>query len=149
SGTPAQGPRAYGLERWLARVHSTPADLKVNQGPGPQGRTMAKGNHEAAQEEAAEHGQGQGDFPIIGLGGSAGSIDALKAFFSAVDPKSGLAFVVVQHLDPTHKSMMSELLSRASKVPVTLIKQDAEVAPNNAYVIPPNATLTIKNGRLQ
>src|SRR6516162_4391296 len=107
---------------------------------------MAKGNHETAQEEPAE--RGQGDFPIIGLGGSAGSLDALKAFFSTVDSTSGLAFVVVQHLDPTHGSMMPELLSRSSKVPVTVIKQDAEVAPDNAYVIPPNATLTIKNGRL-
>jgi two-component system, chemotaxis family, CheB/CheR fusion protein len=87
--------------------------------------------------------------PIVGIGASAGGIDALKKFFSTVAPDIGQTFVVVQHLAPDHKSMLAELLARCSRLPVTLVKDaTTAVAPNRVYVIPPNAVLTIEAGRL-
>ena len=85
---------------------------------------------------------------IVGIGASAGGIEALKAFFSAVNADCGIAFVVVQHLDPEHRSLLPELLANVSRLPVASIEDQTPVEPNHVYVIPPNATLTIKNGRL-
>ena len=86
--------------------------------------------------------------PIIGLGASAGGIEALKAFFGAVDADCGFAFVVVQHLDPDHKSLLAEVMGRFSRLPVVSIEDNASVEANHVYVIPPNAILTIEAGRL-
>lgn len=87
--------------------------------------------------------------PVVGIGASAGGIDALKTFFPAVDPAFGIAFVVVQHLDPDHKSVLPELLARSSRLPVVSIEKATKVEPGHVYVIPPNATLTIKDGWLR
>jgi len=87
--------------------------------------------------------------PIIGIGASAGGIDALQRFFPAVAPDSGMAYVVVLHLDPDHKSILAEVIARASRIPVKTIENDDKVEPNRVYVIPPNATLTMEHGRLR
>jgi two-component system CheB/CheR fusion protein len=90
----------------------------------------------------------QPDFPIVGIGTSAGGIDALKLFFPEVKLDCGMAFVVVQHLDPDHRSILSDLLARETELPVTTIETDALVEANHVYVIAPNTSLTIANGRL-
>src|SRR5438105_14781624 len=95
-----------------------------------------------------ERGRGRAAHPIVGIGGSAGAIDALKTFLPAVPPDSGIAYVVVLHLDPDHKSLLGEVLGRETKLPVEVIDNDTPVAPNTVYVIPPNAVLTIKDTRL-
>jgi two-component system CheB/CheR fusion protein len=100
-------------------------------------------------KEAAPQAPNSAAAPIIGIGASAGGIDALQKFFPAVAADAGLSFVVVQHLAPDHKSILTELLGRATVLPVTLVDTDTKVEPNHVYVIPPNAVLTIKNGRLQ
>jgi len=87
-------------------------------------------------------------FPIVGIGGSAGALDALKLFLPAVPADSDIAFVVVLHLAPDHKSLLTELLARLTGLPVRSIEDGTEVEPNNVYVIPPNATLTIEHRRL-
>jgi two-component system CheB/CheR fusion protein len=86
--------------------------------------------------------------PIVGIGASAGGIDALKHFFPAVNPTSGMAFVVVQHLDPDRRSILSDLLARETEMPVTTIEDETLVEADHVYVIPPNASLTIARGRL-
>src|SRR5215469_14702078 len=86
--------------------------------------------------------------PVVGIGASAGGIDALQKFFPAVPPDSGLAFVVVMHLDPEHKSTLPELLSRNSRLPVAVVKDGMPVEAEHVYVIPPNATLTIEGTTL-
>ena len=87
--------------------------------------------------------------PIIGVGASAGGIDALQRLFRLVPPDCGMAFVVVQHLDPEHKSLLPEVLGHASRLPVRSIEPDMPVEANTVYVIPPNAALAIEQGRLQ
>jgi two-component system, chemotaxis family, CheB/CheR fusion protein len=85
---------------------------------------------------------------IVGLGASAGGLAALEEFLRQVPPKSGLAYVVVQHLDPTQKTMLTELLQRATTIPVHEAQSKMHVAPNCVYVIPPNAELSVADDRL-
>jgi two-component system CheB/CheR fusion protein len=89
-----------------------------------------------------------GLFPIVGIGASAGGLEAMEQFFVNVLENSGIAYVVVQHLDPTHKGMLPELLQRVSKMKVFQIKNRMVVKPNCVYVIPPNKTLSISKGIL-
>ncbi len=86
--------------------------------------------------------------PIVGIGASAGGVGALRRFFPNVAPDSGMAFVVVQHLDPDHGSALAEVLARSTSLPVTQIGDDTAVEPDHIYVIPPNVALTIREGRL-
>jgi len=87
-------------------------------------------------------------FPIVGIGASAGGLEAMELFFKNVPPGCGLAFVVVQHLDPTRKGMLSELLQRSTSMPVAQIRDHTKVEPEHVYVIPPNRDLSILNGVL-
>jgi chemotaxis methyl-accepting protein methylase len=83
------------------------------------------------------------------MGGSAGGLEAFEQFFSHMPPNTGLAFVLVPHLEPTHKGMMPELLGRHTKMKVVEVEDGMEVQPNHVYVIPPNADLAILHGKLQ
>jgi two-component system CheB/CheR fusion protein len=87
-------------------------------------------------------------FPIVGIGGSAGGVEALHRLLPHIDPGCGMAFIVVLHLDPDHPSILPELLGRTSRLPVMQIQQGTPVEPGHVYVIPPNAALTIHAGRL-
>jgi two-component system CheB/CheR fusion protein len=85
---------------------------------------------------------------IVGIGASAGGLEAFKSFFGALPEDSGMAFVLVQHLSPDHKSMLSELLGRVSAIGVIEARDGVRVTANTVYVIPPDSTLTIAQGRL-
>jgi two-component system CheB/CheR fusion protein len=86
---------------------------------------------------------------IVGLGASAGGLEPLEQFLANVPVQSGLAYIVVQHLDPTHKAMLAELLQRATSMPVREVTASLRVEPNAVYVIPPNTELTVKGGLLR
>lgn len=88
------------------------------------------------------------DFPIIGIGGSAGALESFKEFFSTIPPDTGMAFVLVQHLDPTRKSMLPELLQRNTSMEVVVVEDGIQVERNHIYVIPENTEMVIFNGRL-
>ena len=86
---------------------------------------------------------------IVGLGASAGGLDALQRFFCAVPADTGMAFVVVLHLDPRRESILPELLAQAARLPVQAAGDLMPVCANQVYVIPPNALLTIEGGLLR
>jgi two-component system, chemotaxis family, CheB/CheR fusion protein len=86
---------------------------------------------------------------IIGIGASAGGLVALEQFLQRIPPGSGIACVVVQHLDPTQKALLPELLQRVTAMPVRAAEQDMRIEPDRVYVIPPNTELTVVDGRLQ
>ena len=86
---------------------------------------------------------------IVAIGASAGGLDAFKTFFAHMPPDSGMAFVLVQHLDPSHESMLVELLGRHTAMTVTEAESRMRATANRVFVIPPNATLTIRDGVLQ
>ena len=100
----------------------------------------------APRKETVDSGRGR--FPIIGIGASAGGLEALEAFLQHVPADSGCAFIVVQHLDPTHSNMLPELLQRGCAMPVSLASEGRKVAPDHVYVIPPNRDLSILHGVL-
>jgi two-component system, chemotaxis family, CheB/CheR fusion protein len=87
-------------------------------------------------------------FPIVGIGSSAGGLEAMEQFFEKVPLKSGLAFVVIQHLDPTVKGMLPELLQRISHMEVFQAKDRMPIKPDCVYVIPPNKSMSVLNGKL-
>jgi two-component system, chemotaxis family, CheB/CheR fusion protein len=87
-------------------------------------------------------------FPIVGIGASAGGLEALEQFLKNVPDKSGMAYVVIQHLDPTQKGMLPELLQRISGMPVFQAKDLMKVNPDSVYVIPPNKSMSIFKGAL-
>lgn len=87
--------------------------------------------------------------PIVGIGASAGGLESFEAFFTAMPPDSGLAFLLVPHLDPTHISIMPELIQKRTTMQVLQIMDGMRVEPNTVYVVPPNRSLSILNGTLQ
>ena len=87
--------------------------------------------------------------PVVGIGASAGGVEALEEFFKAVPAGNGLAFVVLTHLPPGRESMLSEILGRATRMPVVDAKDGERVEAEHVYVLPPSAILTIREGRLR
>jgi two-component system CheB/CheR fusion protein len=86
--------------------------------------------------------------PIVGIGASAGGLEALVQFLQHVPKDSGMAYVIVQHLDPTQKGMMPELLQRATAMKVTQVRDRTKTRPNCVYVIPPNSDMSVLRGVL-
>ncbi|HEX2962475.1 MAG: chemotaxis protein CheB [Bacteroidota bacterium] len=87
-------------------------------------------------------------FPVVGIGASAGGLEALEQFFTNVNQDSGMAFVVIQHLDPNYKGMMPELLQRFTPMHVLQAKDGLRTKPNTVYVIPPNKSMSVLNRTL-
>ncbi len=89
------------------------------------------------------------NFPIIGIGASAGGLDAFKRLLTAIPENSGMAYVLVQHLDPSFQSFLPEILQRITKIPVHEITEGIHLAPNHIYIIPSNKILTSIDGVLK
>src|SRR5512133_3848728 len=87
-------------------------------------------------------------FPVVGIGASAGGLEALEQFFANMSVTSGMAFVVIQHLDPTHKGLLRELIQRITTMPVFTVTDRLKVKPDSVYIIPSNASMSILNGKL-
>jgi len=104
--------------------------------------TTAKATDEEQQENFAS-------FPIIAMGASAGGLEAYTEILRNLPKDTGMAFVLIQHLAPHQKSMLSELLSRVTEMPVTEVQDGIAVEPNHVYVIPPNAKMTLAQGVLK
>nr|MBA3320742.1 chemotaxis protein [Pyrinomonadaceae bacterium] len=87
-------------------------------------------------------------FPVIGLGASAGGLQALKDFFTHMPAESGMAFVVIMHLSPKHESHAATLLQATTEMPVTQVTEAVKVEPNHVYVIPPTKNLEMSDGHI-
>src|SRR3954466_10737785 len=85
---------------------------------------------------------------VVGIGASAGGLEALEKFFDHVPAKTGMAFVVVQHLSPDFKSLMDELLARHTELPIRLVEDGMLVERDHVYLIPPKKEMIISGGRL-
>lgn len=88
-------------------------------------------------------------FPVVGVGASAGGLEAFKKFVKAIPDDSGIAYVLVQHLDPSHHSALPDILSRETKIPVHEIVDNVLLEPNHIYIIPPNKILISIDGVLK
>src|SRR5437588_5864704 len=88
-------------------------------------------------------------FPVVGIGASAGGLEALTALLKHLPSDSGMAFVLIQHLDPKHPSHLTELLSKATRMPVLEVTADTPPHPNHIYVISPGISLSLSDGCLR
>lgn len=105
---------------------------------------MAKGKQPTEQKGLpASQLQVEASFPTVGIGASAGGVPALQQFFQGIPPGTGAAYVVIVHLEPTHASELSEILSRKTAMPVQQVNRKTSLEPNKIYVIPPNRRLLI------
>ncbi len=110
-------------------------------------KTARIGEAEQTGEESSAP-VSKGTFPVVGIGASAGGLSAYSKLLKALPVDTGMAFVLVQHLDPKHASMLPELLGRTTLMPVLEIRDGMPVQPNNVYVMPPNHSLAILHGVL-
>ena len=97
-----------------------------------------------------EHGPSHatGDFTVVGIGASAGGLDACMKLVAALPAGNGMAFILIQHLDPNHKSLMVELLAKHTAMPVRQATNGMSLEPGGFYVIPPGTYLSVSNGAL-
>ncbi|MEX2606759.1 MAG: chemotaxis protein CheB [Kiritimatiellia bacterium] len=110
--------------------------MKAPDNPKPEKKNKKSASVKPADAESRP-------FPIVGIGASAGGLEALERFLEHVPEHCGMAFVIVQHLDPTHKGIMPELLQRVTKMSVVQVKDRTRVCPDCVYVIPPNKDMSI------
>ncbi len=123
----------WGRAKTMTDVRYDPLQKKLAAEPiGATGTTEPNTTHEPT-------------FPVIGIGASAGGLQALNSFFDAIAIDSGIAFVVVQHLDPTHGSFLVELLQKRTSISIHEVKEGMAIEINNVYVIPPGEYLSIKD----
>src|SRR5438046_3076937 len=95
----------------------------------------------AVREAPVEAPSASPSFPIVGIGASAGGLEAFTQFLSGLPSETGMGFVLVQHLAPQHDSMLTELLSRTTRIPINEVEDGMCVQPNHIYVIPPNTNM--------
>jgi two-component system, chemotaxis family, CheB/CheR fusion protein len=86
-------------------------------------------------------------FPIVGIGASAGGLEAFKELLTSLPEKAGMAYVLVPHLDPAHHSVLAEILSRCTKIPIAEVLEGMRAEKDHIYVIPPNKALGIAGGK--
>src|SRR5712691_2687787 len=116
--------------------------------PGPEDPESGSPAAETPSEDGPPR-QAVSPFPVVGIGASAGGIEAVKQVLQALPVDTGMAFVLVQHLDPTHASMLTEILSRTTTMSVSEVTDQMAVEPNHVYVIPPGANMAISRGTLR
>src|SRR6266849_3376652 len=113
----------------------------------PRELTKAKSGHGHQRPEPQPSKRAL--FPIVGVGASAGGLEAFTQLLKALGSETEMAYVLVQHLDPRHESALTELLAKATEMPVRQVTDATPVEPNHVYVIPPNVDMTISQGILR
>jgi len=130
-------------------------NIKDKNNTAEKKQKTVKGNKSLAKNKKPEHAEKaettETGFPIVGIGASAGGLAAFEAFFSAMpaDVDPGMAFVLVQHLAPDHKSILTDLIRRYTRMQVFEVEDGMEVQPNCAYIIPPGRDMAFFGGALQ
>lgn len=132
---------AYDPASFEAKAVMPPGEIEDSAPVAPAPRS---------NDETAQATPGPAPFPIVGIGASAGGLAAFEAFFAAMpqDELAGMAFVLVQHLSPDHKSILVDLVQRCTRMRVEQVSDGMAVQPGHAYIIPPNHDLTLVNGVL-
>lgn len=108
----------------------------------------AKTAKKQASDDAVPPAKKTPPFAVVGIGASAGGLQAFSDFFDAMPNQSGMAFVLINHVDPDHESLMAGLLAKHTGMPVALATDGEDIAPNHVYVIPPSHFLSIADGKL-
>src|SRR6266849_2122647 len=112
-------------------------------------RELAKAKSRPVHQRPQRQPSRRASFPIVGVGASAGGLEAFTQLLKALGSGTEMAYVLVQHLDPSHKSALTELLAKATEMPVSQVTDATLVEPNHVYVIPPNVDMSIAQGILR
>jgi two-component system CheB/CheR fusion protein len=137
------------------RSDSTVKRAKLSSGKSARRKTISSATATEADlvvtddNETGDESADSDQFSVVGIGASAGGYEALQQLVEQLPTDTGMAFVVVQHLDPKHESKLSELLSRSSRLPLQEATRGLVVRSNHIYVIPPNVNLAVTQGRIQ
>ncbi|MFZ3329482.1 MAG: chemotaxis protein CheB [Candidatus Acidiferrales bacterium] len=115
----------------------------------PEGNGHRKAAPAKSGDAARPAGTESATFPVVGIGASAGGLEAFTELLRYLPEKTGMAFVLVQHLDPTHDSVLREILARSTKIPVKEVKDGETILRDHVYVIPANANMVIEDGALR
>ncbi len=117
--------------------------MNNHEGPknGAEGQTSRP---ETQEQDLTSEARKNSSFPVVGIGASAGGLEAITGLLKSLEPDPPMAFVVVPHLDPTRESAFAEILSRCTSMPVKEVEDGMEVEPRHVYVIPRNCEMTIK-----
>src|SRR5213595_1852742 len=129
-------------------MRAMPAKRKTKRSGTQRRVTERKGKPQFGSNDAAGKGKSPEACPIVGIGGSAGGFEAAMEFLRHLPSKTGMAFVIVQHLDPHHASRLSNLLDKVTAMPVSEVTKTTTPKPNTVYVQPPNKCVIAKNGAL-
>src|SRR5207245_2438947 len=113
--------------------------------PTDDAKSPARGGQQAGSEKKPP----PAEFPIVGIGASAGGLEAFTELLKHLPLDTGMGFVLVQHLDPQHESALPQLLARATSMPVSEITNNLRIEANHIYVIPPNTNLSLVRGVLK
>jgi two-component system CheB/CheR fusion protein len=115
--------------------------MTSNQPSQPTAESTAEASEAEQQDDAS--------FPIVGIAASAGGLEAFTQLLQHLSSNTGMAFVLIQHLSPDHKSLLTEILARETQMPVSEVQNGVTVEPNHVYVIPPNTKMIVSQGVLQ
>ena len=96
-----------------------------------------------------KHTPSENLFPVVGVGASAGGLEAFKELIKAIPADSGMAYIFIQHLAPQYESLLTEILQKFTRIPVVEISNNLKVLPNHVYIIPANKLVTANDGVLQ
>src|SRR6266566_4866326 len=104
--------------------------------------------HPPEAQNSVEGEKADGNLMAVGVGASAGGLEAFTELLTHLPPATGMAFILVQHLDPHHQSALPEILSAKTSMPVIQVQSDTPIKPDHVYVIPPNNLMLIRDRKL-
>jgi two-component system CheB/CheR fusion protein len=135
----------YSITLYLIRL---PQSMSVKNDNLTENNHINKAEHTAKETSAAASQQKGKAFPVIGMGGSAGSFPSFEKFFTHMPANSGMAFIIVMHLDPNHKGQIADLIQNYTAMPVTEAADGVAVQADHVYIIPPNKDMGIHNRKI-
>src|SRR5437016_10191870 len=127
-------------------MRAMPANRKTKSSKAQRPSVKRKAKTEFGPDGAGEKQKSSPACPIVGIGGSAGGFEAAMEFLRHLPAKTGMAYVIIQHLDPHHVSRLSSLLGKVTAMPVSEVTKTTKPKPNAVYVQPPNNCVIAKNG---
>ncbi len=137
-------------------VNNSSQTFEQNQSPDlhhkpetEDSRPMSAPPDDAPTTNDASPQASENPFPIVGIGASAGGLEAFEKFFTNMPSDGGMAFILVQHLDPTHESMLVDIIQRYTHMQVVQVTSGMGLQPDTIYIIPPNRNMALREGKLQ
>lgn len=125
-----------------------PVDGAGEDAVGNSGQPAGKPISNIAEGFTNDERSGKGPCAIVGIGASAGGLEAFTRLLENLPNDTGMAFVLVQHLDPNHKSALTDILSKATSMPVSEVENKTVVKPDHVYIIPPGKAMSVSQGVL-